>query len=338
MNFEGKISQKAANLIRKGERVGIGVSGGVDSIVLLDLLAYSVQRTAYSDPRSVIVLHLNHKLRGTESDRDEVFVKQIAKKYGLPCVSTKKNILALSKKTKKSIEDMGRLARLEFFESAARKYKFRKILLAHHEDDLVETILMRLFRGTGVKGFKGMREKTRIGNLELIRPLLGISKKEILDYARQHKLRFRADASNQDDKFLRNKIRLQVLPYLEKTLGPSLKPKLIGFRERLLEAEELIHLESERAFRKVWRKKKGSYEARRASFLELPAILQYETLARAYREISGKVLEEAEWKRIRQTDDSHQDDSHRFFRRINLRGNCFFENRGKTVVIISHAD
>jgi tRNA(Ile)-lysidine synthase len=201
----------------------VGVSGGRDSVALLHWLI----NLGYMN---LVVCHLNHQLRGRSSDADARFVKGLARKYRLDFELGAADIRALAKKKKMSIETAAREARYSFFAKTAERRKCRMILLAHHADDLVETFLINLFRGTGSTGLAAMREiSTRsIDGVELtiVRPLLGIWRKEIDNYMRKHRLTFREDVSNKSLNPLRNRIRHRVIPDLEKIVGRNIRPAI----------------------------------------------------------------------------------------------------------------
>jgi tRNA(Ile)-lysidine synthase len=168
----------------------IGVSGGRDSVALLHWLAH----LGY---KKLIVCHLNHQLRGRSSAADARFVEKLALKHRAEFELESANVRALATKQRMSIEIAGREARYEFFAKAARRRKCKTIFLAHHADDLVETFLINLFRGTGSAGLASMREaSTRsVGGVELtiVRPLLGAWRKEIDIYVREHRIKFREE-------------------------------------------------------------------------------------------------------------------------------------------------
>jgi tRNA(Ile)-lysidine synthase len=320
MHIEKNFKEKASVYLKKNERIGIAVSGGVDSVVLLHLVV--VLSTQYSVLSTPIILHLNHQLRGKESDKDEMFVKKLAKQYSLTCVTARKNILALSQKRKKSIEDMGREARVEFFKKAAKKYRFKKVLLAHHRDDLVETVLMRLFRGAGARGLRGMSQQTKRGSLVLIRPLLNLEKKEIQNYSKKRKLKYREDVSNQDDRYFRNKVRLKIIPALEKELGSDVKKKLLGFRSRLMPIQDFVEKQSLEAFKKSWKRIKDGLKISVKTYEKLHPAVQYGALSLAFQKLAGKTLEQKEWDHVQEVIEGKK-------QKINLRGNCFFVKKNK---------
>ena len=245
----------------------IGVSGGRDSIALL----HWVISLGYKD---LTVCHLNHRLRGRSSDADARFVKRLVERYNqelpgnglrLPGARTGKrsarratagriefelgsaNIRALGKKQKTSVETAAREARYAFFAETARRRNCRTIFVAHHADDLVETFLINLFRGTGNAGLSAMREIStrRIDGIDLTiaRPFLCVWRKEIDDYVGEHRLRFREDPTNKNLTPLRNRIRHRIVPYLEKTVGRNIRQNI--WRTAIIAAEEEKWIDSE---------------------------------------------------------------------------------------------
>jgi tRNA(Ile)-lysidine synthase len=201
----------------------IGVSAGRDSVALLHWLV----NLGY---KKLIVCHLNHQLRGRSSDADARFVKSVAGKYELDFEFDAADVRALANKRKISIETAAREVRYKFFAETARHRKCKTIFLGHHADDLIETFFINLFRGTGTAGLSGMREIStrRIDDVELaiVRPFLGIWRREIDIYVREHRIRFREDASNKNLNPLRNRIRHRIIPYFEKILGRNIRPAI----------------------------------------------------------------------------------------------------------------
>jgi tRNA(Ile)-lysidine synthase len=216
-----------------GERYLIGVSGGRDSVVLLHWLI----SLGY---KNLVACHLNHRLRGRSSDADARFVKGLASKSGVDFALGAADVRAIAKRNKMSIETAAREARYSFFARTAECRQCWIILLAHHADDLIETFLINLFRGTGSAGLAAMREvSTRSVHgveLKIVRPLLGIWRKEINHYVRKHQLTFREDASNKNLNPLRNRIRHRVIPHLEKIAGRNIRPAI--WRAAVIAGEE----------------------------------------------------------------------------------------------------
>lgn len=200
----------------------VAVSGGVDSVVLLDLLAGQ-------QDLNLIVAHFDHGIR-EDSREDAKFVKSLAKKYQLPFVSQR---VELGENTS---EEEARNARYRFLRQIAKQHE-ANLVLAHHSDDVLETIVINLLRGTGWRGLASLRSTA-----EIQRPLLGFSKQDILNYAKKHQLTWREDVSNQDIKYLRNYVRLKLLPHFSQ----QDKTKLHKLREQQINLRDEIELASEK--------------------------------------------------------------------------------------------
>ncbi len=218
----------------------IGVSGGRDSVALLHWLI----DLGY---KKLIVCHLNHQLRGRSSNVDARFIEKLARKYQVDFEFGAANVRALAKKKKMSIETTARDARYSFFAKAAKRHGRRTIFLAHHADDLVETFLFNLIRGAGLTGLAAMRDVStrRVDNVDLaiVRPLLSVWRTEIDDYVREHRLKFREDASNKNLAPMRNRIRNCIIPYLEKILGRNIRQNI--WRTAIIAAEEESWIDNE---------------------------------------------------------------------------------------------
>jgi tRNA(Ile)-lysidine synthase len=235
--------QTKTNLLRTflpDGRYLIGVSGGRDSVALLHWLV----NLGY---KNLTVCHLNHQLRGRSSLADARFVEKIARKYHAEFELESANVRTLATKQKISIETAAREARYNFFAETARRRKCKTIFLGHHADDLVETFLINLFRGSGAAGLSGMREVStrRIDDVDfaVVRPFLGVWRKEIDVYVREHRIKFREDASNKKLNPLRNRIRHRIIPYLEKILGRNIRPAI--WRTAAIAGEEEAWIDSQ---------------------------------------------------------------------------------------------
>ena len=218
--FEQKVIEqiKSYDMIKTGDRVIIGVSGGRDSVCLLAMLNRLSREWGFS----ILAVHVDHMLRGEEAERDKKFVKDLCASLSVPCMIVNTDVAALANAKGLSIEEAGRMARYKAFETAARKlnekdpYASSKVAVAHHRDDNVETILLNLSRGSGLKGIKGMMPVSVNGQMTVIRPLLGVGREEIEQYIKDRKLTFVDDSTNFSDDYARNKIRLNVIPELQK--------------------------------------------------------------------------------------------------------------------------
>lgn len=201
------------HLFTKEDRLLVGVSGGIDSVVLTDLLA----KGGYS----FSIAHCNFKLRGSESDQDEEFVQNLASIYHRDYYSQSFDTLAIASGRGISIEMAARELRYDWFEHVRLQHNFSWIVVAHHRDDQIETFFLNLSRGTGIAGLTGMKSVNGV----IVRPLLFASRNEIERYAADLQLAFREDSSNLSTVYLRNKIRHKILPLMEE-LNPSFRNNL----------------------------------------------------------------------------------------------------------------
>ncbi|MEM6886307.1 MAG: tRNA lysidine(34) synthetase TilS, partial [Verrucomicrobiota bacterium] len=189
------------SILPSGLRLGLGLSGGIDSMVL----AHSM----YHAGIEFRALHFNHNWRGKESRQDQEFVRQWCQEHHIAFTTR------TWQRPVKS-EAAARQARHSFFRHACDKYQMEAVVLAHHRDDLAETFLLQLLRGSGPEGLASLLPEREIDGLRLIRPLLEISRAELYQIAKAEKLKWREDTSNTDESFARNKIRRRILPYLQK--------------------------------------------------------------------------------------------------------------------------
>ncbi len=182
-------SIRERNLIPRGDKILVAVSGGVDSMVLL----HSLKRLSPDYKWKIVVAHFNHQLRGRASDADENLVRRTAASLELPIVVEQADVKSFAEKSKLSIEMAARKLRHEFLARAARQRKIKTIALAHHADDQVELFFLRLLRGAGTEGLAGMKRRAPSpldNNVVLIRPLLDFSKSELATFARENKIPF----------------------------------------------------------------------------------------------------------------------------------------------------
>ena len=214
----------------------IGVSGGRDSVVLLHWLVSS----GYG---RLIVCHFEHGLRGRAGKADARFVERLAEMHRLKFEIGSADIPALAKRRKQSIETAARQERLAFFEKVGRRRRCPRIFLAHQADDQVETFLLNLFRGAGGRGLGAMRPRSKYGSLEILRPLLGVWRSEIDQYLKKHRLKFRDDATNEKLHARRNRLRHQIIPWLERQFGRNIRATI--WRAATVLAEEEDFLESQ---------------------------------------------------------------------------------------------
>jgi len=211
---------KRYNLLKRKEKIILAVSGGPDSVAMLFLFL----KIKEIFNLKLVCAHFNHGLR-EDADRDEEFVKNLCNSLNIKFISEKKDVKKFF--CGDSLEQTARVLRYDFFFKIANSLKIKKIALAHTKDDVIETVLMRIIRGTGIQGLRGILPLTKIKGKTFIRPLIEVEKKEILDWLAKEKIDYCIDTTNFEDKFFRNKIRLRILPLLEK-LNPNIKNTLFN--------------------------------------------------------------------------------------------------------------
>lgn len=215
-------------LLTRDDRILLTVSGGVDSMVMLSLFT----RCGYT----VGVAHCNFQLRGSESDEDEVLVAEEAARCGVPCYNKRFETAAEMERTGESMEMAARRLRYAWFDELSREYGYTAVAVAHHADDSIETFFINLLRGTGLRGLTGI--STQVGRI--VRPLMFASRKEILEYAVQNHIPFREDSSNRSTKYLRNKIRLGLIPRIRE-INPKFTELMRKNLGRLTDAQLFIN-------------------------------------------------------------------------------------------------
>jgi tRNA(Ile)-lysidine synthase len=232
-------------LLNPSDKIIVGFSGGADSVALLHIL--------HNLDYECIAAHCNFHLRGEESDRDEQFAADFAASLGLSFFKKDFDTQTIAKERGISIEMAARDLRYQWFSELREKLQAEAIAVAHHRDDNIETLLLNLIRGTGIKGLTGIQPRTGY----LVRPLLCVSKKEILQYVQNENLQFVTDSTNEQDEWIRNKIRLQVIPLLE-TINPSVREAIVQTMDNLNETAKIYDAEIEKSIRHIYNKEKES--------------------------------------------------------------------------------
>lgn len=272
-------------------------SGGPDSVALFHLL----QTLAVKFSWKLGLVHFNHQLRPGAAQADERFVKALAREFKVPFFCGTGNVKQEAQTKKTSIEEAARHMRYDFFCRLAKVKKFPTVVLAHTLDDQAETVLMRVLQGTGLRGLQGVREVYRVGKVSFVRPLLAFTKKEILGFLRAAKCTYRKDTSNDSVKFLRNRIRLELIPQLQRDFNPRVAEALARIPAIVSGESALISELEEEAWKKILKKRSGpKVELRRSAFLKCHPAIQFRIVERALKKLdpqSGLSFEA--WERLR---------------------------------------
>jgi tRNA(Ile)-lysidine synthase len=239
---------KEHSLIEAGDRIVVAVSGGPDSLCLLHLL----NRISSSISFDLVVAHMNHSMR-PEADDEADMVQDLAAAFSLPFYKKKENVVKFAAEHNLSVEEAGRNLRYRFLQEVARQSAAAKIAVGHHRDDQAETVLFNLLRGTGPDGLAGMLPCRTIGKTKLIRPLLTLSRLETEAYCRDNGLRPALDSTNRQTGYTRNRIRLDLLPHLEKNYNPRVKEALARLSSLAAEDRRFLQEQTARALKFVSR-------------------------------------------------------------------------------------
>ncbi|MBN2120179.1 MAG: tRNA lysidine(34) synthetase TilS [Candidatus Omnitrophica bacterium] len=279
-------------LILPGEKLILGVSGGPDSLFLfhMALMLKNHQKNEF------IVAHFNHLLR-KEASREEEYVRSVCQKNNIALVSEKKDVRKLFKGD--SLEQTARNLRYDFFLKTSRTYKIKKVVLAHHKDDLIETVLLRMLRGSGLSGLRGILPISKYKKIVVVRPLLFLEKKEITAFLTAREIKYLVDKSNFQEEFLRNKIRLRLLPVLSK-ISNSYKDNLYNLAKSIGWDYDFIHKQSLLAVQSAVLKES-------ANIFEI----SFEKIAHLHRSLlNGSIRICLEWTKgnLRRVDSKHIDE------------------------------
>jgi tRNA(Ile)-lysidine synthase len=267
--------------VRAGERIAAAVSGGPDSVLMLDFLARMSGEVGFQ----LAVVHFNHHLRGAESDEDESFVRSLAERYGVPFFRGEARVAEEARKRRRNLEATARELRYRFFLSLIRQGKFDKVATAHTLDDQAETVLLHILRGTGTRGLGGIHHSL---NNKVFRPFLKLTRAEIEEEIRKRALPFCVDSTNLDTRFRRNRVRAELLPMLEREYNPELKRLLSELAARAREDESYLdHQARERAG--AWRlREDGAEKISRSVLRNMPPTLARRVLRQMVSEVANK--------------------------------------------------
>lgn len=270
---------KKYDMLTQGEKVVLGVSGGADSVAMLyalnELIGFGLE---------LIVAHLNHGIRGDEAKRDAEFVKETAKNLGLTFVYGEVDTPKYKEESGLTLEDAARTLRYNFFDQVLAKHYATKLATAHTLDDQAETVLMRLIRGSGSKGLSGIPPVSN----NIIRPLIDTSRDEIEQFLKSKSISWINDSTNESKEFLRNKIRLDLLPEL-KTYNPQIKEALSRTADILRYEEEFISNEAGKHFEKIFNVNKSELIGDLAYYRNVQKPLRFNLLRQAVEKIAGSL-------------------------------------------------
>lgn len=270
--------------LASGDTVIVGVSGGPDSVALLHILLALRHELGLS----LHVAHFNHNWRAS-ARTDERFVRRIAGEWGVPC-SCAKMPARLSNATT-AREERARAQRLGFFQRLAKKIDARGIMLGHTQDDLVETVLMHILRGSGLQGMRGMLAHRQIQGAYLIRPLLGTTKRDILEYLKRNRIHYRQDPTNRRAHFLRNRIRLELLPLLEKKYNSGIRTTLANLADTAGADYDYLEKAAGKLFSRIARCDRDNTAVRftRGAFARQPGAMRRMLIRLALERLQGNM-------------------------------------------------
>lgn len=268
------------NLIEDGDKIVLGISGGPDSVCLLHIL----NRLKEKLDIELYVAHLNHQIRGIEAQKDALYVADICEKMGITYFLKSIDVPKYCKDNGLSIEEGARKLRYEMFNEIKQKTKSNKIAIGHNLNDQAETVLMRIMRGTGLQGLRGIEYSRENG---IIRPLLDVERKEIEDYCEIHNLNPRIDESNLENIYTRNKIRLELIPYMKDNFNTNLIESIVRMSNNLRTDSDYIESDAEEKFKNICKVSSDSVEVDINSFNKLHNAIKVRVLRKGIKSILG---------------------------------------------------
>ncbi|MFA6321460.1 MAG: tRNA lysidine(34) synthetase TilS [Candidatus Omnitrophota bacterium] len=282
-------------MLKRGDVVLAAVSGGPDSIFLLYLLMKLKNKLGLKE---IVVCNLDHGLRGEESRGDSCFVKKYALEHDLKFIHKKVNLKSRAYGGL-STEEAAREARYKFFNEAAAKANAGVVATGHTLDDQAETVLMRFIKGASLKGIVGISPVRSEGDLKIVRPLIELEKKEIVEFLDSSGISYRIDRTNAEPIYFRNIVRGEIMPFLEK-YNPRLKRVLFNLAEHLREDFEFISAEKTRISRAIARKSGSAVEINLRDIVVQPRAIQKEVLRDSLEKSGGEVkkLSFRHWKEM----------------------------------------
>ena len=277
------------DLINRGDKVLVGISGGPDSVALLLALSQLTRRFGFS----LIAAHLNHGLRGKAADADEQFARKLAHELKVPFVTKKVDLKAGHKRRRGSLEELARDERYNYLISVASRRGCRKVALGHHADDNAETLLMNFIRGSGPKGLGGIPPVRPLkgDDILLVRPLIEVTRDEILAYLKKEDQQFRIDETNADTAFRRNKIRHQLIPQIKNDYNPAITAVLNDTAEVMRNVDDFIEWEIRHKMDSVVNKTEDVVSLKQRSIKSLHPFIRKAIIRRILKDSFGIGIE-----------------------------------------------
>lgn len=272
-------------ILRKGERVLVACSGGPDSVALFHAL-WDL-KAAWN--WKLGLLHFNHRLRGKESTRDEKFVRQLGRTFGIPVYTGRGSVRESRRKERESTEEAARRLRYRFLISKARQLRASKVVTAHTQEDQAETVLMRILQGTGLRGLSGIRRTAVMQGVVFYRPFLDFSKAELLAYLKEKKLNYQVDRTNRFLSIPRNRIRLKLLPELARHYNPRVVDALARLARIASEENRVLAEQEEQAWKQIGKRRRGkTVRIPRKKWAQFSQPLQFRLLDRILKKLDPK--------------------------------------------------
>lgn len=313
---------KENKIIQQDDRILVALSGGPDSVCLLHML----YRIKDKFNLKLGAIHINHMLRGEEADKDENYIIDLCEQMGIKHYVKRINIEYIAKETNVSLETAGRNERYKAFEEIKIKDKYNKIAVAHNANDQAETILMRIMRGTGLEGLTGIKPQREGG---IIRPILCLNRQEIEDYCEYNGLNPRIDASNYDRHYSRNRVRLDILPYMRDNFNKDIIDTLNRMTLLLQKDNEFIEEYSQKCYNIYCKKHnnkleilKELFEKEMESIITRVVIIAFKEISKSYQNFEMKHIYEIVNLAFRETG-----------KKINLTNNIICENLYGNIVL-----
>jgi tRNA(Ile)-lysidine synthase len=281
----------AHDLIPREGSLVVGVSGGPDSVALLDFLVGFRARSGMP-PGEIIAGHVNHGLRAEESDEDAAFVALMAERLGVRCVTARVDPERRRRERRESPEAAARALRYEALRKIAVDAGSGRIAVAHTADDQAETVLLRLIRGSGLTGLSGMRPMRRLEGFHVVRPFLTTKREQVLDYLGRRGLTHRTDSSNRSTDARRNFLRLEILPRIRESMNPAIRETILREAALFREADAYLAAEARRALPALIKAHgRGKIELDADGMLHYPELLRKYLFRCALQELNGAALD-----------------------------------------------